>query len=77
MNYSASGGWQNIAITIGVFTLLCLITLICFLAGQKLVSFIGESMLAIITRLMGLILAVIGSQMLIEGIGGAVKTFSH
>ena len=77
MNYTASGGWLNIIVTIGVFAFLCLITLLCFLAGQKLVSFIGESMLAIITRLMGLILAVIGSQMFIEGVSGAVKTFSH
>ncbi|MGD8375303.1 MAG: MarC family protein [Acidobacteriota bacterium] len=29
----------------------------------------------VVTRLMGLILAVIGVQMLIEGIGGAVANF--
>jgi multiple antibiotic resistance protein len=36
-----------------------------------MVALIGESVLNIVTRLMGLILAVIGTQMAIEGIRGA------
>jgi len=40
-------------------------------SGERLVALIGESALNIITRLMGLILAVIGVQMALEGIRGA------
>ena len=76
MNYSAAGGWQETTITIVTFAILCLITFICFIFGQKIVKFIGASGLSIVTRLMGLILAIIGAQMLIGGISGAIKAYS-
>ena len=41
-----------------------------------MVKSIGTSGLDIVTRLMGLILAVIGTQMLVEGIFGAIGSFS-
>ncbi len=46
-----------------------------FIFGQILISKIGKSGLDIITRLMGLILAIIGVQMLIDGSYGAIKAF--
>lgn len=72
MNYSASGGWGEIAVTIVVFTILCLITYICFIFSSNIISVIGESVLGIVTRLMGLILSVIGIQMIIVGIRAAI-----
>ncbi|WP_284455670.1 MarC family protein [Alloalcanivorax xenomutans] len=72
MNYSASGGWTAIIITCLVFLALCLITFICFLFSARIIAVIGQNGLSIVTRLMGLILAVIGTQMLIAGIQGAV-----
>lgn len=68
MNYSASGGVMGLVITISVFAFLCSITFICFIFSSKILTVIGEGTLGIITRLMGLILTVIGVQMLIEGI---------
>ena len=73
MNFSAAGGWVEIGITITAFAILCIITFICFIFGQKIVKLIGASGLSIITRLMGLILAVIGTQMLITGILSVVN----
>ncbi len=73
MNYSSKGGWFSIVLTILMFAILCVITFICFIFGQKLVKFIGESGISIVTRLMGLILAVIGAQMLIDSILNIVK----
>ncbi len=73
MNYSASGRWAEIVITIGMFAVLCVITFIAFVFGQRMVSIIGQSGLSIITRLMGLILAVIGVQMLITGVMNVVN----
>ncbi|MEQ9509914.1 MAG: MarC family protein [Alloalcanivorax xenomutans] len=72
MNYSASGGWTAIIVTCLVFLALCLITFICFLFSARIIAVIGQNGLSIVTRLMGLILAVIGTQMLIAGIQGAV-----
>ena len=71
MNYSAAGGFLSIAVTISAFALLCLISLVCFIYGQKLVSLLGENGISIVTRLMGLILTVIGMQMGIQGIHDA------
>ncbi|WP_432459105.1 MULTISPECIES: MarC family protein [unclassified Agarivorans] len=75
MSFSASNAWQDIAITVSAFALLCLITFVFFIFGQKLEALLGKSGINIITRLMGLILAVIGCQMLIEGIYGAIDAY--
>ena len=68
MNYSASASLMGIALTVSVFFVLCLITFFCFIFSSKIIAGIGHSGLSIVTRLMGLILAVIGTQMVIVGI---------
>ena len=73
MNYSAAGGWMEIVVTIITFAVLCFITLFCFIFSSKIVTVVGESGLGIVTRLMGLILAVIGVQMLVVGLNAAIK----
>jgi len=73
MNYASTGGVVQMVITIAAFAALCLITYGFFIFGQRLVTFLGSGGLNVITRLMGLILAVIGVQMLIGGITGAIK----
>ena len=60
MNYSASGGVMAITVTVSVFAALCLITFFCFIFSSNILAVIGKSGLSIVTRLMGLILAVIG-----------------
>lgn len=73
MNFATTGGVAGMIITIAAFAALCMITYVFFLSGQRLVQKLGDNGLSVITRLMGLILAVIGTQMVITGIGGAVK----
>jgi multiple antibiotic resistance protein len=46
-----------------------------FVSGERFVNYIGHNGIKVVTRLMGLILAVIGVQMLILGIGGAINEF--
>lgn len=75
MNYSASGQILHIVITIIAFALLCLITFICFLYGAKLIEKIGQEGVSITTRLMGLILTIIGAQMFIQGVHDAYVLF--
>lgn len=74
MNYSAAAGWGEITITVLAFAALCLITFICFIFSSNIISVIGNSKLSIVTRLMGLILAVIGVQMIIVGIKAVIHT---
>lgn len=75
MSFSAGGGFTEMIITICSFAVLCIIMYICFRFGGKLVAFIGSGALSVITRMMGLILAVIGMQMILEGIHGAHQLF--
>lgn len=46
-------------------------------SGERLVKYIGHEGINVVTRLMGLILSVIGMQMLIQGIGGALSEFNR
>jgi multiple antibiotic resistance protein len=73
MNFASTGGIDAMVVTIAAFAVLCLITYGFFIFGQRVVVFLGENGLGVITRIMGLILAVIGVQMLIDGVAGAIK----
>jgi multiple antibiotic resistance protein len=77
INFSSAGGWTETIITIAMFALLCVVTFFFFVGGQKVVSVLGKGGLNIVTRLMGLILAVIGVQMLIEGVAGAAANWKE
>lgn len=74
MNSSASGG-SEVLVTIVAFAVLCMFSYLCFISGPKILRLLGQSGLSIITRLMGLILAVIGMQMFLVGLSSAVKQF--
>ena len=73
MNFSAGGGMTAMVVTISVFALLCLVTYAFFIFGGKLVGYLGASALGVVTRMMGLILAAIGTQMVIEGLRDTFK----
>ncbi|NCF18964.1 MAG: NAAT family transporter [Haliea sp.] len=76
MNYASAGTVTEFVVTVSAFVTLCVITWVFFVSGERLVAFIGDNGVKVITRLMGLILAVIGVQMLISGIGGAVSAYA-
>ena len=73
MNFSSGGSMTEMLITIVAFGLLCLLTYVFFVSGERLVKLLGDEGLVMVTRLMGLILAVIGTQMFITGAAGAIK----
>ncbi len=75
MNFCANSDIRKVILTIAIFALLCIITFLFFIFGQKIVKYIGESGIKVVSRLMGFILAVIGCQMLLQGIFGAIKYF--
>jgi multiple antibiotic resistance protein len=73
MNFASAGGVSEFGITIAAFFVLCLITYVFFVSGERFVGYIGVNGVKVITRIMGLILAVIGTQMVITGISGAIS----
>ena len=72
MNFASTGGISEFIVTVGAFFVLCVISYAFFVSGERFVKYIGDNGIKVITRLMGLILAVIGVQMLIDGVGGAI-----
>ena len=72
MNFAANSTLTELVLVLSALGLVCLLTLAAFLASDSLVSFLGQNAIKVVSRLMGLILAVIGVQMLIVGIRGAI-----
>jgi len=75
MSFSAGDDAMRILVTIGAFGLLCLLTYVVFVSGRRLLAALGTEAVSVITRMMGLLLAVIGMQMLIDGMGGAIDAY--
>ena len=75
MSYSASGGYLLMAINAVVFLGMCAVTYFSFLAAGRIQRRLGTNGLKVVTQLMGLLLTVVGVQMSIEGLGGAVEMF--
>ena len=65
----AAGGWLHMAISLASFTVICGVTYCCFHFSDRLVSFLGQNGMNVVTRLMGLIVASIGVGMLLAGLG--------
>ncbi len=61
-------------IVIGVYGLLCYIAYLSFLSGGHIVRILGNNIMMVITKMMGLILAVLGVQMLLADINEGIRT---
>jgi multiple antibiotic resistance protein len=75
MNFASGGNMIDFAVTVAAFLLLCVISYAFFVSGERFVKYLGDNGIKVVTRLMGLILAVIGTQMFIAGVEGAVTSF--
>ncbi|MCX6243113.1 MAG: MarC family protein [Bacteroidetes bacterium] len=65
----------NAVLVVVIFGIMCLITYFLFASSHKLASKINPGILKVVTRIMGLILAVIAIQMLISGVEGTIHMF--
>ncbi|MEZ4412533.1 MAG: MarC family protein [Gemmatimonadales bacterium] len=72
MSFAAESTVPEVTRVLIALAVICAVNLIAFLGSASLVRFLGQNGIKVVTRLMGLILAVIGTQMLIVGIRGAV-----
>jgi multiple antibiotic resistance protein len=77
VNFASGRTPLHILICLLGFALLCAVTYVVFTGAEKVMRFLGKGAMSVTSRLMGLILAVIGVQMLFEGLRGEFpKLFS-
>lgn len=69
----ANGGLQNQLITVVAFALLCAITYLLLRSAKQIAGFLGENLMKIITKMMGLLLFSIGVQMIIISVQSLIK----
>ena len=69
----ANGGVRNQLITVVAFALLCVITYLLLRSAKQIAGFLGENLMKIITKMMGLLLFSIGIQMIIVSVQTLIK----
>ena len=69
----ANGGLRNQLMTVVAFALLCVITYLLLRSAKQIAGFLGENLMKIITKMMGLLLFSIGIQMIIVSVQTLIK----
>ncbi|MCB9305910.1 MAG: MarC family protein [Lewinellaceae bacterium] len=68
MDFVTNAGCIRVGIVIAVFALMIFLTYLAFMASDAIVRAVGDNLISVIGKLMGLILAIIGTGMVTEGI---------
>ena len=68
MNFISPSNIYHIVIVIVIFFIMCVLTYYCFILSEKLTKIIGNNIISVVGKIMGLIIAIIGMDMLISGI---------
>jgi multiple antibiotic resistance protein len=68
MNFTTNANFLHIGIIIATFALMIILTYLAFIFSEKIMEKIGQNLIAVVGKIMGLILAILGSGMIIEGI---------
>lgn len=78
MNFVGEGNsFINTLLIIIVFAIVCLITYLMFVLSKRIADKLSPSIIKTISRIMGLILAVIAVQMFINGIFNVISEYPH
>jgi len=73
MNHVTNASFVHIGIVIAVFAIMIYLTYLAFSFSDLLIRKIGANLISVIGKLMGLILAIMGTGMVMEGIKLAFK----
>lgn len=68
MNHVIHAGLIRVGIVIGIFFLVTVLNYLAFLFGDTLMKKLGTHLISVISKLMGLILAIIGTEMTTGGL---------
>jgi len=63
---------QHLAI-VAIFATLCAVSYVCFIEAERVTRVLGADLLATISKLMGMIIGVIGVQMVVDGAMAVIK----
>ena len=78
MNFVGQGkSFLNTILIILVFAVVCAITYLLFILSKGIADKLRPSLIKAISRIMGLILAVIAVQMLINGVFNIIKEYPY
>ncbi len=75
VSFSANPGLLNTLVSILAFSLIAGITYAMFMQAARIVRFLGQTNLTVVTRLMGLVVAAIGVEMVLTGASETVREF--
>ena len=76
MNFVGEGkSFLNALLIILIFAVVCFITYVMFIMSKKIADRLNPSLITVVTKIMGLILAVIAVQMLINGVFKVILEF--
>ena len=68
MNFVVNANFFHILISVSILGLLLFLTYLGFTHSSKIVRTLGKNNFAIVGKIMGIILGVLGANMLIEGV---------
>jgi len=68
MNYTTNATYAHVSIVVLIFGLMIFLTYLAFALSDAIVEKLGKNLISVIGKLMGLILAIIGTGMITEGI---------
>ncbi|MBZ0201284.1 MAG: MarC family protein [Ignavibacteriaceae bacterium] len=68
MNYVSKADYLHTAIVVLIFAIMCYLTYFAFSVSEIIVEKIGNNIITVVGKIMGLIIAIIGVTMIIEGI---------
>lgn len=68
MNYVTNAGYVQLAIIVVMFALIMYLNHLAFISSEYLIRYIGKNKIIVIEKIMGLIIAIIGTSMFIEGV---------
>lgn len=76
MNFvGESGNFLNTVLVIMIFAVVCFLTYLMFIMSKKISNKTNPYLITVVSRIMGLILAVIAVQMLINGVFNVIQEF--
>ncbi len=75
VGFAAHPGFLYTLVSITAFLVIAALTYAMFMQAQRIVRFLGETNLTVVTRLMGLIVATIGVGMVVTGLSDAAREF--
>lgn len=68
MNFVSKNTWEHSGIVIVVFGIVCYLNYLVFSMSELIIKRLGHNVIAVIGKLMGLIIAIIGTDMIIQGL---------